>query len=53
VVAGGTSKADGYVEKLHEKLIEADFPLDIEVVKHSSDPLRAVSKGCLIAAQVL
>lgn len=53
VVAGGTSKADGYVEKLHEKLMEADFPLDIEVVKHSSDPLRAVSKGCLIAAQVL
>lgn len=53
VVAGGTSKAKGYVEKLHEKLIKSNFPLDIEVVKHSSDPLRAVSKGCLIAAQVL
>ena len=53
VVAGGTSKADGYIEKLNEKLLEADFPLEIDVVKHSEDPLRAVSKGCLIAAQVL
>ena len=53
VVAGGTSKADGYVEKLHEKLLASDFPLEIEVVKHSDDPLHAVSKGCLIAAQVL
>lgn len=53
VVAGGTSKADGYIEKLNEKLLKADFPLEIDVVKHSADPLRAVSKGCLIAAQVL
>ena len=53
VVAGGTSKANGYVEKLHEKLLASDFPLEIEVVKHSDDPLHAVSKGCLIAAQVL
>ena len=53
VVAGGTSKADGYVEKLHEKLLEADFPLNIEVVKHAEDPLHSVSKGCLIAASIL
>jgi hypothetical protein len=53
VVAGGTSQADGYIEKLQEKLSESNFPLDIEVVKHSEDPLLAVSKGCLIAASIL
>jgi len=53
VVAGGTSKADGYIEKLHEKLLESDFPLNIDVVKHSKDPLHSVSKGCLIAASIL
>jgi len=53
VVAGGTSQAAGYIEKLQEKLSESNFPLDIEVVKHSDDPLLAVSKGCLIAASIL
>jgi hypothetical protein len=53
VVAGGTSQADGYIEKLHEKLLESDFPLEIEVVKHADDPLHSVSKGCLIAASIL
>lgn len=53
VVAGGTSQADGYVDKLHEKLLENDFPLEIDAVKHSSDPLHAVAKGCLIASNIL
>lgn len=53
VVAGGTSQAIGYVEKLHEKLLESNFPLQIDVVKHSDDPLHSVAKGCLIAASVL
>ena len=52
VVAGGTSKVMD-MEKLHEKLLEADFPLNIEVVKHADDPLHSVSKGCLIAASIL
>lgn len=53
VVAGGTSLAKGYVETFHKKLIENNFPLPIKVVKHASDPLHSVSKGCLIAAKVL
>tara|TARA_B100001094_G_scaffold331074_2_gene398258 strand:- start:8439 stop:9443 length:1005 start_codon:yes stop_codon:yes gene_type:complete len=53
VVAGGTSQADGYISKLNEKLLESDFPLEIEVVKHADDPLHSVSKGCLIAASIL
>ena len=53
VVAGGTSQADGYVDKLNEKLLEAEFALPIEVVKHAEDPLHSVAKGCLIAASIL
>ena len=53
VVAGGTSQASGYLEKFTEKLSENNFPLPIKIVRHSSDPLHSVSKGCLIAAKVL
>jgi actin-like ATPase involved in cell morphogenesis len=53
VVAGGTSQAKGYIEKLQEKLTEANFPLEISTVQHSSDPLHSVAKGCLIAASIL
>lgn len=53
VVAGGTSQAKGYVEEFKKKLEENNFPLKIKEVRHASDPLHAVAKGCLIAAQVL
>ena len=53
VVAGGTSLAKGYVETFERKLHENNFPLPIKVVKHASDPLHSVAKGCLIASQVL
>lgn len=53
VIAGGTSQAKGYIENFTKKLSENNFPLSIKVVKHASDPLHAVSKGCLIAAKVL
>lgn len=53
VVAGGTSKANGYVEMFQKKLEENGFPVQVKEVRHAADPLHAVSKGCLIAAQVL
>ena len=53
VVAGGTSQAQGYVENFKQKLEENNFPLPVKDVVHASDPLHAVSKGCLIASQVL
>jgi hypothetical protein len=53
VVAGGTSQAKGYIEQFSKKITENNFPLPIKVVKHASDPLHSVSKGCLIAAKVL
>ena len=53
VIAGGTSQAKGYVELFAKKLTENNFPLAIKEVKHATDPLHAVSKGCLIASKVL
>lgn len=53
VVAGGTSQAKGYIEKFTQQLHTNNFPLPIKVVKHASDPLHSVAKGCLIAAKVL
>jgi hypothetical protein len=53
VIAGGTSLAEGYVEVFRAKLQDNGFPLSIKEVRHAQDPLHAVSKGCLIAAQVL
>ena len=53
VIAGGTSQAAGYVENFRQKLEENGFPLPVKEVRHASDPLHAVSKGCLIASQVL
>jgi activator of 2-hydroxyglutaryl-CoA dehydratase len=53
VIAGGTSLAKGYVETFEKKLRDNNFPLPIKVVRHASDPLHSVAKGCLIASQVL
>lgn len=53
VIAGGTSQAAGYVEMFQHKLAENGFPIKVKEVRHAADPLHAVAKGCLIAAQVL
>jgi actin-like ATPase involved in cell morphogenesis len=53
VVAGGTSKATGFVEMFEKKIRQNGFPLPIKEVRHAKDPLHAVSRGCLIAAKIL
>jgi actin-like ATPase involved in cell morphogenesis len=53
VVAGGTSQAKGFVKMLETKLGETNFPLPIKEVRHASDPLHSVARGCLIASQIL
>jgi len=53
VIAGGTSQAKGYVELFDQKLKNNNFPVEIKEVRHASDPLHAVAKGCLIASKIL
>lgn len=53
VIAGGTSQAKGFVKLFQQKLVENSFPLPVKEVRHASDPLHAVARGCLIAAKIL
>jgi hypothetical protein len=53
VIAGGTSLADGYIQEFSKKIVENNFPIKIKEVRHAQDPLRAISKGCLIASKIL
>ena len=53
MIAGGTSLAEGYIEEFNKKLVHHQFPINIKIVRHAKDPLRAVSKGCLIASKIL
>jgi hypothetical protein len=56
VVAGGTSKASGFVELFTQKLAANEYPEDlwpIKTVRAAGDQLHAVARGCLIAAKIL
>lgn len=53
VIAGGTSRAKGFVPLFAAKLAENGFPLPVAEVRHANDPLHAVARGCLLAAKIL
>jgi actin-like ATPase involved in cell morphogenesis len=52
VVAGGTSLAEGFVDKLNEVIENKNFPVPIKEVKKSSNQLFSVSRGLFNAASV-
>jgi len=57
VVAGGTSQAQGFVESFKEHLDkynqgDSELPFQIKEVRLAKNPLRAVSRGCLLASQL-
>jgi len=51
VIAGGTSLALGFVERLRE-LTSKDFPIPISEIRHAGKPLFAVSEGLYQAAKL-
>ena len=51
VVAGGTSMAPGFCEKLEESIKNANFPFKVYRVRHSETPFYSVSQGACIRAQ--
>ena len=54
VIAGGTSLAGGFVEmfrKVFDKH-KAAFPFEVREIRHASDPLTAVARGLMVAAQL-
>jgi hypothetical protein len=52
VISGGTSRANGFVEAFQKRLSGMQFPLAIKEVRPAKDPLRAVARGCLLAASM-
>ncbi|MEK7385570.1 MAG: hypothetical protein AABZ83_03940, partial [candidate division NC10 bacterium] len=50
VLSGGTSMPKGFAERFKEIFIRLKFPLTIGEVKIASNPLKAVAKGALVAA---
>jgi len=52
VISGGTSRAAGFVESFSERVEQIGLPVQVKEIRHAKDPLRAVARGCLIAAQL-
>ena len=51
VIAGGTSLAKGFVERLRE-LTSEGFPVPISEIRHAEEPIFAVSNGLYEAARI-
>lgn len=52
IVSGGTSMAQGFVREIQKQLADIELPFEVKEVRHASTPLRAVARGCLIAASM-
>jgi hypothetical protein len=55
VLAGGTARAEGFCKAFAAALKEhagEDLPFEIKEVRLAKDPLRAISRGCLLAAEL-
>jgi hypothetical protein len=52
VVAGGTSRAAGFIDKFRETINAGGLPIAIKEVRPAKDQLRAVARGCMIAASL-
>jgi len=52
IVAGGTSKAAGFLPVFQASLLKHSLPIQVKEVRYATDPLRAVSRGCLIASSL-
>lgn len=52
IIAGGTSRANGFIEQFQKSLSVHSLPFQIKEVRSATDPLRAVARGCLIASQL-
>jgi len=52
VCGGGTSMVPGFIELFKSEFEQKQFPIDIEDIVLVKEPLTAVARGCLIAAEL-
>jgi len=50
VCGGGTSMITGFIDVFREEFEKINFPIDIATVRMANDPLKAVARGCMVAA---
>lgn len=50
VIAGGTAKPPGFIEKFRQILRQANLPIPIRAVRLAKDPLKSVAAGSLIVS---
>lgn len=51
VLSGGTSKPNGFIKLFEQQLVKTPWSIPVGEIVHASNPLDAVARGCLIAAQ--
>lgn len=52
IISGGTSLAKGFLPAFEKSLSKRSLPFKISEIKAAQDPLRAVARGALLAAQL-
>jgi hypothetical protein len=50
VCGGGTSMITGFIDVFREEFEKINFPIDVASIRMANDPLKAVSRGCMVAA---
>jgi hypothetical protein len=50
VCGGGTSMITGFIDVFREEFEKINFPIDVANIRMANDPLKAVSRGCMVAA---
>jgi hypothetical protein len=50
VLAGGTTKPQGFLDKFYAAVQREGFPLEISEIRKAGSPLTTTARGCLIAA---
>jgi hypothetical protein len=50
VCGGGTSMITGFIDVFREEFEKINFPIDVAQIRMANDPLKAVSRGCMVAA---
>ena len=53
VIAGGTSMPDDFIDVFKDEWNKSRISLEISEFRKATDPMHAVAKGCLIAAQLI
>jgi hypothetical protein len=50
VCGGGTSMVTGFIDVFREEFEKVNFPIEVANIRMANDPLKAVARGCMVAA---